>query len=355
MDIQYRRRRSLIFPLLLITAGIVLLLSNTGTLSGNLWEEIGRFWPALLIIFGLDDIYRGGSLVGPVFWVGLGVIFLLINLNYLQADIWDLLFRFWPVIIILAGVEIIFGRFFRKGWGVLAGLLLIFIVLGGIFWYAGSTVSVGKVLTTQNVQAPLNGATSAVITISPAAAKTTIRASQNSSNLVEGSIKTSKSENVREDQSVQNGIAIYSLKSQGMTVITPFGDHSSGDWDLSLHPNIPTDLTFNIGVGEAILDLQHLSITSLRVNGAVGRVTVVLPQQGNYSAQVNGAIGEIVLIVPEGLPARITVNNAIAGLRVQGNLVQNGKLITTPGFQEGKSHTEVQLSIAIGGVVVRSD
>jgi predicted membrane protein len=140
-----------------------------------------------------------------------------------------------------------------------------------------------------------------------------------------------------------------------MTVISPVGNHSSGTWDLSLNKNTPTDLTFNMGAGEANLDLTNLSITSLKVNGAVGKVTVVLPQKGNYSAQVNGAIGEIVLVIPKGLSARITANNAIASLQVQGDLTQDGKVITTPGFTEADPHIEVQLSIAIGGVVVKSE
>jgi hypothetical protein len=223
-----------------------------------------------------------------------------------------------------------------------------------MLWYATSNTAVGKVLTTQNVQAPLDGATSAVVTISPAAAGTTLSASQDSNLLVGGTVQSGRSETVREDKSVQNGTAVYSLKSQGMTVISPFGEHSSGTWDLTLNKDTPTDLTFNMGAGEANLDLSNLSITSLKVNGAVGKVMVVLPQKGNYSAQVNGAIGEIVLVIPKGLSARVTANNAIAGLQVQGDLIQDGKIITTPGFNEAEPHIEVQLSIAIGGVVVRN-
>jgi hypothetical protein len=50
MDEKRRRTRpSLIWPVILITVGILFLLSNLGVLDINFWE-LWRLWPVLLIL-----------------------------------------------------------------------------------------------------------------------------------------------------------------------------------------------------------------------------------------------------------------------------------------------------------------
>ena len=40
--------------LILLFAGVVLLLSNFGLLDSSVWDELWRFWPLLLVFTGLD-------------------------------------------------------------------------------------------------------------------------------------------------------------------------------------------------------------------------------------------------------------------------------------------------------------
>ena len=46
-----------IFALLIIAAGVVLLLQNLGILKWELWIEIWRFWPVVLIAVGVSLIF----------------------------------------------------------------------------------------------------------------------------------------------------------------------------------------------------------------------------------------------------------------------------------------------------------
>ena len=48
----------LLIPLVLIAAGVVLLLNTLGILPWDSWSEIGRFWPVLLVVFGLSILLR---------------------------------------------------------------------------------------------------------------------------------------------------------------------------------------------------------------------------------------------------------------------------------------------------------
>ena len=53
-----RRRQGVpIVALLLIAAGVTLLLQNLGIVRWELWLEIWRFWPVLVIAIGVDLIF----------------------------------------------------------------------------------------------------------------------------------------------------------------------------------------------------------------------------------------------------------------------------------------------------------
>ena len=59
------------------------------------------------------------SLVWPIVLVSIGVLFLLNNLGILAEDIWLPLLRLWPLVLILIGIEILVGPLWG---GELAGM-----------------------------------------------------------------------------------------------------------------------------------------------------------------------------------------------------------------------------------------
>lgn len=49
-------RRSFWFPLIIITVGVVLLLQNLGLTSPLIWSELFKFWPIIIILAGLEMV-----------------------------------------------------------------------------------------------------------------------------------------------------------------------------------------------------------------------------------------------------------------------------------------------------------
>ncbi len=49
------------WPLILITAGVIFLLNNFGLLPWSIWAAIWRFWPVILIFTGLELILPDSS------------------------------------------------------------------------------------------------------------------------------------------------------------------------------------------------------------------------------------------------------------------------------------------------------
>ena len=100
------RRRSIWGPAVLILIGLLLLLSNLNVLPGNGWHLVWTYWPVLLLIAGLDDLLRG-NFGGTILNLGFGAILLLINVGVLPGwGLWDLM-RLWPIFLIIGGISIL--------------------------------------------------------------------------------------------------------------------------------------------------------------------------------------------------------------------------------------------------------
>ncbi len=84
---DYPKRKGYVWPLILISIGIIFLLNNLGILSWAVWDSIWKFWPLILVFVGINMIF-GESGVGSVF-VGIFfavIIFLIVALIVAQYD-----------------------------------------------------------------------------------------------------------------------------------------------------------------------------------------------------------------------------------------------------------------------------
>jgi predicted membrane protein len=92
----------LVWGALIVAAGIALLLDHLGFLTiGSLW----RFWPMILIFFGVGHLFTPSNRVWGLILIGVGAIFQLNNLGFTRIGIGDL----WPVAIIAVGLVLMWG------------------------------------------------------------------------------------------------------------------------------------------------------------------------------------------------------------------------------------------------------
>jgi predicted ferric reductase len=64
---------------------------------------------------------KGGGGAWAIFLIVVGVILLLNNLGFLPWEIWSVLWQFWPVLLILGGLEMVLGH---SSWSRLAVTIL---------------------------------------------------------------------------------------------------------------------------------------------------------------------------------------------------------------------------------------
>lgn len=87
---------------------------------------------------------HGGGILGGLFLVFIGIVFLLNNLGLVPGSVWNELWKFWPVLVILIGIRILAGRNIVSR--IIIALLTLFVfagVLAYILYYYGVLRSLG--------------------------------------------------------------------------------------------------------------------------------------------------------------------------------------------------------------------
>lgn len=103
----FRITPRLIFGVCVLLFGGLLLLDQLDVLDAR---EYLLYWPAGLIALGLVKLVQPGSRGGGLFLAALGAALLLSNLGYIELD-FEL---FFPALLVLGGVRLVFGEIFRR-------------------------------------------------------------------------------------------------------------------------------------------------------------------------------------------------------------------------------------------------
>jgi hypothetical protein len=99
--------------LVLLIIGVWFLLNNLGVFYV---EDVRKYWPVLLIVAGVAHLFSSRHGVRSLVWGGLlasiGGLLLARNLGYIHMDVWQII---WPVILIFLGLLFLFRA--RRGGG----------------------------------------------------------------------------------------------------------------------------------------------------------------------------------------------------------------------------------------------
>lgn len=298
---------------------------------------------------------RRGGFVGPLILITLGVIFLLSNLGLLSWNLWDLIWRLWPVLLIAIGLDILFGR--RSALGSLVALVLAIALIGGVVWYAATQLPAvaGQPVTTERIVQERADAASADVRISFGAGQLRVGALKDSPNLVEGMVVTGPGERVLRDFRVDGSVARFTLQSEGVPVGPwPWGQRNQArTWSLDLSPSVTMTLDVSTGVGESVIDLSGLVVTDLHVSSGIGQTEVRLPSRGQVRAKISGGIGQLTITLPEGMAARIHATASLGGVSVPEGYTRQDDYYVSANYATAQDRVDLDVSGGIGQVVIR--
>jgi hypothetical protein len=221
---------------------------------------------------------RSGIFWGIVLLAG-GALLLLNNLGYLNVDLWGL---FWPAVLILAGLWVLFG------------------VVGG----GGGEV--------ERASVPLGGAERAHVFVNHGVGPTRITGGTEPGVLMSGEFGGGVKVSARQEGAVKH--LSMRMADRAFSFFPWTHDY---DWRVNLSKDVPMTVRIGGGAGTLDFDMRDLRVTELEMEGSVGQATLTMPAHaGHTRAHVEGSVGQMTIRVPEGVAASIRADQGLGALHV---------------------------------------
>jgi hypothetical protein len=290
------------------------------------------------------------------------------------------LFRLWPLLLIVIGLDLLFGRKSPVVGAVIGiGAVLLVIVLMLIGPSIGLTGPALEAKLDQFAE-PVEDATSASVRLDLSVATTTITPLADTSELFTAEVshlgeldydaegQTEKHITLREEN--------YEVRDGSAFLARILGDDGENlYWNIGLNPDIPLQLDINSGLGQGNFDLSDMQLTGLSINGGIGQINVQLPSvDSSYDVDINngagelnveiaedaalnlnikGGVGNVTVDVPENVAVRIEGNNGIGNIDVPSGFQRLSDEDSEQGVWESLNFNEAARQIVItyeGGV-----
>ena len=263
-----------------------------------------------------------------VFWGVVGALLILRNFDLLCFEInWSLIFRFWPVLLIFAGINsLIRGTSnSRLNWllPVLMILLIVLLCIKGLSW--NSRMEQGEVddlSSTQSLTSPTftlentNNTQFAILYFSGGAAQFAL--SDTTSLLFAANMPMNGSGYVMEQ--VQNdSVENITLKMDADAKI----DLSDKKWnankvDLLLNANPIWDLDFDLGAGEVNFDLSKYKVRELAIDAGAASLDIKLSDLQNAKVVVNAGASSIIIRIPKSINCELNIDAVLSAKSLNG-------------------------------------
>ena len=285
----------------------------------------------------------------PLLFIVLGVVFLLANFGYIPPVSLVALASLWPLLLILAGIDIAFGR----RWPLAALVADAVILAGGLAFIAAYPSGIGGgapflVAGTgeSSVSAPREAAKTMQLRIAGGAGTYNVSGAAQAELLRADSTRG----DLRLRTSTRGDVAELRL-DQGSFEGVRVGPSFPGTVNATIADDVPTSLTVDVGAGEFVIDLSKVRVTDARVSAGAASVTVTLPSPtGDVPITVSAGASNVVIVVPPTVEARITTSGGLTSTHVENPRFASGE---TSGYQAAKDRVTIRVSTGASSVTVR--
>ncbi len=253
---------------------------------------------------------RHGTSIWPFILIGIGVVWLLGEANIISAANLSVLWRLWPVILIAIGLELLVGRGSRMlGTLIGAGAVVLVIVL----MIVGPSLGLAKNAEVKSAQysEPVNGATSAKVTVGVSTGDLTIHAAADSADLLKADVRYFGTLTYNTSGTTERAITLKDESNSGFNFnfFDALFQSEALRWDVALNSGVPLDLEASNGTGSTHIDLTGFQLSALNLSSGTGSVEVALPSsQTSYSGYISTGTGSLNLTIPDGAAVSLTVS-----------------------------------------------
>jgi len=125
-------------------------------------------------------------------------------------------------------------------------------------------------------------------------------------------------------------------------------------WDLVVNGDVELTLLLDVGIGETVLALGEVSVTSIDINQGIGELTLDLDGQrtSDLSVDIDGGIGRATVILPRDVGVRLEADAGIGAISTLG-LSRRGGALVNDAYGETDATIELNIDAGIGSIAVQ--
>ncbi|HZK54488.1 MAG TPA: DUF5668 domain-containing protein [Desulfosporosinus sp.] len=305
-----------------------------------------------------------GSISRGLLLITIGVIFFLLNYDILSWGFWLHVADLWPLILILAGIGLLFSKRIP-----LSAVLLVFL----LSMVAYSMVMGDRPLPGQ-MNNLFNGGTTETrpidVPLPPNVKKARVNLNLGGAKIAVAALDSGASENqlmTGNYQAQEKSRLSGSLKSglsttqSGDTLnvtlsSTPFGRNtgniSGNDFELNLSDKVHYDLDMSAGAIDGTMDLSRLLVDSLKISTGASDFSMEFGDTGIATqGKIDSGASQITLVIPENVGVKIRLNGVATSTNFMGSgLLSDDKNWVSPKYDEAKTKIDLDISMAAGSV-----
>ena len=296
---------------------------------------------------------RYPSVVWPVILITAGVLFLLSNFGYLDLNFSEL-WRLWPLLLILIGLDIILGR--RSVIGNIIVLLITIAVVAGVVLFLSASpglLGLSPAGVVDHFAEPLAGLAQADLEVDFAAGQLNITRLTDSPSLIEADLELATSREPAWTIDRQDDRAEMLLKYVRGDWIETWNWRGGDRWNLRLSPEVALSLDVDVGAGGATISLIGLNVQDLKVESGAGQTKIIFPQQGDFSGQISGGVGAVVLEIPVEMAARLRIDRGLSALDISSRFTKENDVYRTDDWETNPNRVDLDVDVGVGLLTIR--
>ena len=311
---------------------------------------------------------RRRSVVWPLVLITLGFLLLGQNLGLISHEVWSSLWRLWPVVLVLVGLDLLLGD---RG---LAGVMAVGLVLLGVVGFAvvgssaprdtGPTLAAAR--ATRSFSQPMSNLESAEVKVQFGAGALQLGALDptNAGTLATAEFDAPSGFVPQQEYEERRGRAEleYSLRGQaGARFSMPFlpfatGSRSGNEARIQLSPNVPLSLDLQTGAATTRIDLSKLKVSRLNLGTGASTTEVRLPgAAGQTTARIQAGAATLTVEVPEGVAAQIEVDGGLSTLNVDRDRFPQvlSNRYRSSDYEQAANRVELRIDSGASTVTIR--
>ncbi|MFA5536509.1 MAG: toast rack family protein [Bacillota bacterium] len=270
---------------------------------------------------------------GRIFWglllVFFGAVLLLSNFGLVDRYFWSNLLRFWPVLLIIWGLLTVMDRNSSASWPILF-LIIVGLAVSFHFW--------GSYEVKHNAGATLHRGQTSLL-IEPDIERASLDLNYGAGTLSIAGNSDRKLAFVYSDYESEPWIAQkttgkhgeYSVKQKRDSFTNYLPGTGTRKWEFKLPANILWDLALDVGAAKATLDFREVDLKYLDLNMGAGDVTIWIGDRRlETELKVDAGASNIKIIVPDNIGLKVKMDGGLNSSNLDSiGLVKDGSYYVT--------------------------